>query len=284
MNAMNAVVGWDGSAPSGAALRWAADREKWHGGAVRLLQVLDPGSSADPAAMVGSALVALGQAAAEVGRRSAGVGLTASIAVGDPAEELCKAAGRHDLLVIGASKRGRMIDSGARSVPICIAGRGEGLTAIVPAEPPSGRSGVIAAVYGRGRSLGTAFFAASEAAARGEPLTLLRIVDPVAPVPHDICSLRPEVEAVTRRFPNLTVHADSAWVRGARSLLERADGAALFVLEGHHESTAQPRLNLERELAANARTPCVVVSEPATESDAPVGDLAVNGVLTLLAG
>ncbi|MCU1472703.1 universal stress protein [Amnibacterium sp.] len=260
------VVGWDASSPAEQALRWAANADERIGRPVHLVTVLTPGGTDRPEEAVAAARDALQAALNGLMQTHPDLTVTAEVAVGDPAEELPRVAGRDSLLVIGASKAAGRRQTGARRVPVAIAGRGDGVTAIVPAEPLGGRRGIFAVVRGRERTRGALTFAAQAARILNEPLTLLRIRDPYEPVDGlEPVTLRSELGTLTHEFPDLTVNVDPHWVRSPACLLTHSDHAALLVLEGHRPSCAPPRFSPERWLAAQAQAPFVVVAEPSVQ-------------------
>lgn len=262
MRSTRTVVGWDGSAPSEQAARWAADHAQRDGVPVHVVRVLtDPAHRS--AADVSTARVELQGFVASLVQAHPDLAVTAELALGDVVHELARIADRTGLLVIGASPAGRIRHPGARTVPLAVIGRQEGVTAVIPADPPPDRHGVVAVVRGRPGSAGALTVAARAALELGEPLTLLRIRDPYEPVDDaEPVTLEPELRSLTRTYPDLRVQIDPRWVRSPVSLLSHSDRAALLVLEGRRPTSAPPRYNLERWLAGAARAPFVVVAEP----------------------
>lgn len=269
MRSTRTVVGWDGSAPAAQALRWAADRAQRGGGTLHVVRVLTvPGHGAGTE--VSAARAELQDLVHALGQTHPDLLVTAELAVGDPVRELTRIADRTGLLVIGASRTDRTRHPHARRVPVAVAGRPEGVTAVVPADAPADGHGVVAVVRGRPGSAGTLAVAAKAALELGEPLTLLRIRDPFEPVDDARpVTLEPELEALKHAFPDLPVHIDPRWVRSPIGLLSHSDHASLLVLEGHRPTSAPPRYSLERWLAGQARAPFVVVAEPLVIEEEP---------------
>lgn len=273
MHIMRAVVGWDGSGPADQALRWAADHEQRHGGRVHIVRVLQTGTRAD-AGDVAAGRAALQDAVASLTQTHPDLPVTAELAVGDPIRELPRIADRTALLVLGASTSGRARHPAARRIPMGVIARNEGITAVVPADPPAQRRGVVAVVRGRRGSGAAVMFAARTAVALGEPLVLLRVRDPYEPAENaEPVTLAPELRALARAFPDLPARVDPRWIRSPIGLLSHSDHASLLVLEGHRPTSAPPWFSLERFLAGQARAPFVVVAEPILRADeTPTGD------------
>jgi hypothetical protein len=215
---------------------------------------------------VTAARTALHDAVASLGHTQPDLAVTAELTVGGPGDELARVSERSSLLVVGASRTGRVRHPVARRVPVAVVGRGEGITAVIPADAPEDRTGVVAVLRGRGRSAGALLFAARAARETGQPLTLLRLCDPYEPtVAGERVTLDRELRTVTREYPELRVELDPRWVRSPVSLLSHSDRAALLVLEGRRPTAAPPRFSLERWLAGQARAPFVVVAERTVE-------------------
>ncbi|GAA2753943.1 hypothetical protein [Amnibacterium kyonggiense] len=262
MGRIGTVAGWDGSAAADGALAWAAEHESRAGGALHLLRVLGLEGGAEPVERVAAAREALSAATTAVQDRHPGLEVVPELSVGDPIRELARAAGGDRLLVLGASAVGRARRSGSRRIPIALAARQEGTTAVVPIglRPPGG---VVAVVSAREHSRPTIDFAVAAAAERGEPLTILRLHDP-----HDLeldppgALLAAEVDRIRDRAPSVDVRVARGWVSTPYGLLSRSDAASLLVLEGARPSAAPPRYSFERLLAGQARAPFVVVARP----------------------
>lgn len=262
MARIGTIVGWDGSPEADEALAWAADREDHAGGALHVLRVLDLARSTTPVEQVAAARSSLAEMAKALAVRNPGLETLPELAVGDVVAELDRAAGHDRLLVLGASRAGRVRRPEARRIPIALAGRAEGVTAVVPRGPTPGGTGVLAVVSGRAHSRPTVDFAAETAAALGERLVIQRLHDP-----HDLEVGEPalvvesEIERVREHHPELDVSLASGWVSSPYGLLSRSDAVALLVLEGSRPSAAPPRYSFERWLAGQARAPFVVVAE-----------------------
>lgn len=263
MRMLRSVVGWDGSASANEALDWAADREARRAGAVHLVLVLAVEGQEDAASRVTAARRSLQEATSALAGRLPALEVSAEIVIGDAAGHLARIAGRDSLLVVGAARDGADPAEGTGRVAVGVVDRPDGATAVVPARPTAGGTGVLAVVRGGRRSGGALSLAAQEAADLGEPLTVVRMRDPYTPAPDDAPgALDVGLAAVAHDFPALAVSVDRGWVRSAVSLLTRSERAALLVLEGHGPTAAPQRTTLERWLAGLARIPFVVVAEP----------------------
>jgi nucleotide-binding universal stress UspA family protein len=271
MSRTGSVVGWDGSPPADEALEWAAQRENHRGGQLRIVRVLDPDGAGDPGDRVADARAALEHAVATLAAQRPALETAAEIVLGDPVAELSRAAGHDRLLVLGASQIGQVPLPGARRIPVALAARPEGVTAVVPAGRPEARAGVIAVISGRNRSRETVEFAVRAATEQGEPLTVVRLRDPhdvdVDPVPFEI-----EIQRLRSAAPGLDVRLAPGWVGDRYGLLTRSDEASLLVLEGCRRAAAPPRTSCERWLAGHARAPFVVVAERLPQSSQDAAD------------
>ena len=109
------VVGVDGSPPSDAALRWAADEAAGRGATLEIVHAWNMPyvgdvagmaiSVCDPDDVIASAQHVL-DAAVKAATRTDGPQITAKLAHGDAARALLDAAAEADLLVVGSRGRG----------------------------------------------------------------------------------------------------------------------------------------------------------------------------------
>ena len=272
MSSIGTVVGWDGSTAADGALEWAAHHAERTGGGLRVVRVLPPGTSADPAAQVAGIRASLEAVVAMLAGRWPSMAVAAELRAGDAAAELSRAAGHDDLLVVGASHGVRIRQARAREVPVALAARAIGITAIVPEGSPAGRAGVLGVVCGHEHSRATAEFALAAAVALEEPLTLVRLHDPydldvaTAPIRLDL-----ELDRLRDRAPGVDIRLAPGFISSPYGLLARSDAVSLLVLEGARPSAAPPRYSFERWLAAQARAPFAVVTER-LRSDTDVTD------------
>jgi nucleotide-binding universal stress UspA family protein len=165
------LVGIDGSGPSDAATHWAIERAARLGLALDLLHASDGGGGAGSA----DASRFLLDRAVMTARSHPGVGEVRGRAVdGDAMEQLIAASADAALVVVGSHKtgflRGRVF--GSRTLRLVAGALCP--VAIVPESSGRARHGVAVGVAGTPAGERAVRFAASEAAALGEELTLIR--------------------------------------------------------------------------------------------------------------
>jgi nucleotide-binding universal stress UspA family protein len=173
------IVGYDGSAGSDEALRWAA-REAWARGtalticlawpAADLLRLGDWGAH-DRAQHLGGEILARGVRLAGAVPDLADVRTV--LAEGSPAHVLCERSIAAEMVVVGSRGHGGMADSWLGSVSWQVACHGLGRVVVVrgqwrPVNHPPGP--VVAGVDGSPESQDALTFAYEEAALRGVPL------------------------------------------------------------------------------------------------------------------
>jgi hypothetical protein len=211
---------------------------------------------------VAAARAALAGALAAAAERCPELATAARLVVGDPVAELGRIAGRDRMLVLGASRIGRVRRADARRIPVALAARAGGTTAVIPSSAPGGTGGVVGVVSGRARSRAAVGFAVDAAVRRHEPLTFVRLHDPYdLELDAEPVRFEDEVERLRAHRPSLEVQLAPGWLSNPYGLLSRSDGASLLVLEGRRPSAAPPRRSFERWLAGRAREPFVVVAD-----------------------
>jgi len=261
------LVGVDGSAPSGAALDWAARHARRDGGTLELVHVVDPEAGMmgidllDEAERAGEQVIA--EASAHVRQAFPEVSVTSELLSGVPAWTLAARASDDDVVVVGTGKTGyvtgRML--GSRSVQFALAAKGS--VAVVPDADPRFRDGVVAGIDRPETAALIAGRAAREARERGMRLTLIHAVPPDV-----VASARSRVDGP------LVLAAEAAHAVGdlveirsristrspAEALLDASRGSALLVVGPG--STAGHRSPLGSTLHAvllNANAPVLVV-------------------------
>ena len=176
------VAGYDGSASSDEALRWAA-REAWARGtalticlvwpAADLRQLGDWGAH-DRAQQLGGEILARGVRLAGAVPDLAEVRTV--LAEGSPAHVLCERSSTADMVVVGSRGHGGLADSRLGSVSWQVASHGQGRIVVVRGQwrPVNQAPGlVLAGIDGSPDSLDALTFAFEEAALRDVPLVAL---------------------------------------------------------------------------------------------------------------
>jgi nucleotide-binding universal stress UspA family protein len=173
------IVGFDGSAGSHDALRWAA-REAWVRGTVLtvclawsaddLARAADPGAR-DRARQRGDEIIACGAGYAKSIADFAEVRTV--LAEGPPARVLCEHSSTADMVVVGGQGHGGLPDSTLGSVSWRVASHGHGPVVVVrgrwrPVNQTPGA--IVVGVDGSPASVETLTFAFEEAALRDVPL------------------------------------------------------------------------------------------------------------------
>lgn len=246
---MTTFVAWNGNTASLAALDWAIAREYLLDGHVILGHVAGSGSAAP------GELVALEDFAARLQADRDGIRVTAELFHGDPAEQLERRCGDGTLLIVGTDTRNEHPRRFELSLGMRLTQRGTVPVVIVPIDARRGAAGVVVGVDGSASSLAALDFAAAEAAARDEPLVVVRTWR-LRPVDEDGTLVSPEradaeaeryrgalaslLDPVQVRHPSL--RADLRVVHGdaARGLLRAAREAALLVLGTDDSSRGTP--------------------------------------------
>jgi nucleotide-binding universal stress UspA family protein len=246
------VVVVDGTAAGDAAVEWVVDRVRSRHAvapfAVEVTTVYDPLPKETVLAGQDFRTVyndAIEAAATRVSDAAPDVAVTAVLRTGQPRTELVRASRDADLFVVGTRRRGTVADSIYGSLAIRLAAASPCPTVVVPAGWSPGGSGVMVALEGTGQQPAVADFAAREAVAAGEPLTVVHTwsvptIIAVAAFAHPrvwgamnelhASALDATVAHVRASSPGLEVHERLKEGNAARILTEDAAGAALLVV------------------------------------------------------
>ncbi|HKT01536.1 MAG TPA: universal stress protein [Rugosimonospora sp.] len=209
------LVGYDGSAASTAALRWALGEAERRSLGVRVVRVLDiprranptPASRATEAHMFDEAEVALDQiaATATAGLRRA-VPLTTAALAGPVVDALCEQSRQASLTVLGSRGVGGLAGLLLGSVSVAVAAHAHSPVAVVR-EHMSAAPGrpVLVGVDGSDVAGLALEFAFAEAAARGVRLRAVHAVPGEGAEPAGQQLLTRALEPYRRRYPQVTV-------------------------------------------------------------------------------
>lgn len=169
------VVGIAGTAESRTALDWALRRAESRGSEVSAVYVADPAQAEgrEPIAAAGRehGSVVLAREAFHVEAKAPHVRFASEVRSGRPVETLLSESSHADLIVLGAHSREDGTRFLRRSPAIELAGRARCAVAVIP-HARAGRHGVVLGVDGTPESSEAARFAADDAVASGEPLTV----------------------------------------------------------------------------------------------------------------
>ncbi|MFG6444816.1 universal stress protein [Microbacterium sp. P07] len=230
------LVGVDGSGPSEAATTWAAERAARLGLDLTLLHAVDGGKDG----LVGGESVPRFslEHAVTSSRRIPGVGAVKGLSVeGDPMAELIAASGDASIVVVGSHKtgflRGRVF--GSRSLRLVATASCP--VAVIPEPSGRARHGVTVGVDGSEAGRRAVVFAAKEAVALGEDLTLIRGDEPLLPLGADVevatgadRLLAAARDAVTGVAPEVRVLLRSVELSAAEALADASPTSILLVL------------------------------------------------------
>jgi len=261
------LVGVDGSAPSGAALDWAARHARRDGGVLELVHVVDPEAGMmgidmlDEAERAGEQVIAA--ASAHLQQRFPEVPMTSELLSGVPAWTIAERADDGDTVVVGTGKTGYVSGRvlGSRSVQFALAAKGT--VAVVPDADPRFRDGVVAGIDRAETAALIACRAAREAAERGMRLTLIHAVpaDAVQAARSRVDGpLVLAAEAARSAGDQIEIRSRISTRPPAEALLDASRGSALLVVGPG--STATHRSPLGSTLHAvllNANAPVLVV-------------------------
>lgn len=227
------LVGFDGSGPSEAALAWAVQRARRLSAAVLLVHVVegDDGGMGkdfeDAAAHAGAAL--LSERVARLRHDEPGLDVDGLQLTGGLAWELAHAARPGDLLVVGTHKtgflHGRVL--GSRSVQVATVANCD--VAVIPQVDLRFRSGVVAGIDRIATADAIARFAADEAAARGEELSLIEAAS-AGTTAADSGPLAAAGHAARDQHDHLVIRSRLSTRAPAEALLDAARDKALLVL------------------------------------------------------
>ncbi|TFC79593.1 universal stress protein [Cryobacterium cheniae] len=244
-------IGFDGSDPSRAAVRWGLARAEAAGSPVVLVHVVDdewgllgPDYAREAERRADSLLVREVDAA----RTHAGLNIGALVLHGSPAWTLAAVPTSGDVLVVGTHKtgslRGRVL--GSRSVQIAAAA---GCTvAVVPETTGDGRRGVVVGVDRFEGSTSAVCRGAREAHRLGQELILVHApsilgAEPGSPaLPESTRAAEHVLQAAATlaatTTPGVLVHPRLVHLPPAEALLDAAGEAALLVLGVSHPRPA----------------------------------------------
>jgi nucleotide-binding universal stress UspA family protein len=242
---MTTVVAWDDTPSAAAALEWALAREGLRGGAVELVHVVDDADRRHATAHDHETASRAADAAADRARAARpGCPVSVDIRRGEPLDELVRLTRPGTVVAIGTHPRSGRLRRGW-SLGARLAAASAGPVAIIPAEPATGRTGVVAGYDGTPEAVAALDFAAAEAGLRRQHLHIVHAwLEPVllegqpAAHPQLIEMLEEEseqilagaVERVAADFPSLPVQAHAVHGPPATALLHAGASATLLVV------------------------------------------------------
>lgn len=240
------VVGYDGSSPSEAAVRWAAMEARLRGVPLTVVSAWDVYAAVSPMAIPVSDLKAAAEDVAAEGaahaRKETG-DVRAVIGRGGAATVLMEAAEDAELLVVGTRGRGGFADLVLGSTAVELAAHAPVPVVVVRDRPAEGPSGpVVVGVDGSPASLEALGLGFAEADLRGaELVAVVAWPEEVEPGPAPLVDAealrevaRDRLERLLKplrdRYPGVAVRAEVLTGPPRQVLLDAAEGAGLLVV------------------------------------------------------
>lgn len=275
------VVGYDGSAGSADALRWAIDHAPDHGNTIWLVSALDDsyvaaGPNLPYFPHVPSERESLDKLRETEQKNHPEITFEVDIRLGPAIKLLLEQATRGDLMVMGKCGLGAFGRIALGSVSIGVAGRCQVPVVIVPRRWEStdhDHDPVVVGLHPFRSNQTTLDFGFAEAVRRG---VHLRVVDAkgVAPIlTWDSTAARPsylvtrrrervedELDLFRSRYPGVTVTVEQDSTHPVDALLKHAEGAQLLVIGRHHSGlTGFGAGSVCRGVLHHVETPAAVV-------------------------
>lgn len=290
------MVGVDGRPTHRGALDWAATRAARDGSRLELVYVIERSwgdDSEEPGQLLALAAESLLTAEREEAERVVAasaerstVDIATRYVYGKAGSELASASRDADLLVVGSRSRIEGERSFSGSLAVRVAATALCPVAVIPHDRDRGGSGVVAGVDGEPSSELAVAFAADEADALAETLTIVCAGYTANPL---LAGLVPEISLGDRRqrivedaarlarelHPDLDVRTIVAETAPARGLVDAAEGSSLLVV-GTHNRRGVKRLMLgsvSHDVLLNVRSPVVIARSrrdgTASDEDTP---------------
>ncbi|MFE9566377.1 universal stress protein [Streptomyces sp. NPDC006487] len=267
--ALPVLVGFDGSARSVAAARWAAREALAAGAPLRLLHVGQAWPTVQPISVefqpvLGeserAARTALSALVEELRTTHQGLTVEAATAEGGPGNEIPRAAARSGagLIVLGASGEDRHVVPRLGSTALHVAGRAEVPVVLVrePAERAPHGHGVVVGVDPAGDYAAVLEFAYAWASRHALPLRAVHAVrsGPAGPEP-----LEAAVSAAGARHPLVTAECVTRPGDPARLLLDESAEADLLVVGRRHHRPLHGMGPTDHAVAHHAHSPVALI-------------------------
>lgn len=264
------LVGFDGSARSLAAARWAAREALAAGAPLRLLHVGQAWPTIQPisvefqpvlGASESAARTVLAAIAEELRTTHRDLTVEAATAEGGPGNEIPRVAAevRAGLIVLGASGEARHhVAPGLGSTALHVAGRADVPVVLVrePAERAPHGHGVVVGVDPAGDHAAVLDFAYAWAARHGLPL---RAVHAVHAGPADPGPLEAVVAAAAARYPQVPTACVTRPGDPARLLLDESAEADLLVVGRRHHRPLHGMGPTDHAVAHHAHSPVALI-------------------------
>ena len=265
MNPDAVVVGVDHSSASQTAVAWAANRALRTGSHLVLVHVVDPSL---PGEYAGNARIDADLALTVSYLKDNAPGLEYSIELerGDPITELARLGSHGALLVIGTHKTGYVQGRVFGSLSIRLAAVSVAPLAVIPARSSLHPTGVVVGIDLTSAGISAIRFAAIEAAALGEDLTLVYAHGTPSEEQGDGGA---EIGALARDIvrtaaPNTDIRVRTVNRGAAEALIDIAASAGLLVVGSsrRHRPGAGALGPVSFDVLVNIPTPTIVVHPP----------------------
>lgn len=264
--ALPVLVGFDGSARSLAAARWAAREALAAGAPLRLLHVGQAWPTVQPispefqpvlGASESAARAVLSALAEELRTTHQGLTVEAATAEGGPGNEIPRAAARSGagLIVLGASGEEHHVVPRLGSTALHVAGRAEVPVVLIrePAERAPHGHGVVVGVDPEGDHAAVLDFAYAWAARHALPLCAV-YAGPAGPEP-----LEAAVSAAGARHPGVPAECVTRPGDPARLLLAESAEADLLVVGRRHHRPLHGMGPTDHAVAHHAHSPVALI-------------------------
>ncbi|MFC0037174.1 universal stress protein [Actinomadura rayongensis] len=276
------VVGYDGSAASETALRWAAREARLRGLPLTVCHAWEIFMAAGPMAFPVADLEAAAREVLSGGAaraRALHPDVHAELGRGPAAQILLRAAAGADLLVVGSRGHGGFAGLLLGAVPAQVAGHASCPVVVVRADSPAGDGTVVVGVDGSASSVEALAAAFAVADARGAPLLAL-LARPAAeasgtfgpPVDADgIAGLAAErlarlLDPWRAEYPNVAVQSEVVTGAPRDVLLAAAKDAGLIVVGSRGTGGFRGLLLGSVSEALLHHAPCPVAVAPARDT------------------
>lgn len=267
--ALPLLVGFDGSARSLAAARWAAREALAAGAPLRVLHVGQAWPAIQPISVEFQPVLGESERAArtvltalveELRATHQGLTVEAATAEGGPGNEIPRAAAQANagLIVLGASGEDRHVVPLLGSTALHVAGRAEVPVVLVrePAERAPHGHGVVVGVDPAGDHAAVLDFAYAWAARHALPLRAVHAVQAGPAAPQ---ALEAAVAAAGARYPQVPAECVTRSGEPAQLLLDESAEADLLVVGRRHHRPLHGMGPTDHAVAHHARSPVALI-------------------------
>jgi nucleotide-binding universal stress UspA family protein len=270
------VVGVDGSAPAGHALRWAIEEARLRQARCQVIEAWSPTIDMPEISAGQRVLSALVDDA--LGEFEGTPPADVDVRRGNPVDILARAAEQADLLVVGSRGRGAFKSHLLGSVSAALVQRGTGPTVVVPPDAANGvrHSRVVVGVDGSDQGIRAVEWARAEAALRHAELLVIHawhlpvaagsVYTPTAVVPFEECAEAAQaiLDRAVSHGPagaDVVVVAQLIEGRAEHELVKAAAHADLLVVgsRGHSALAAAVLGSTSRSCVHHAPCPVAII-------------------------